>query len=265
MNATLQKQAVALLERVPTSARRAITAADLAGLPAPVRRYLTYARIVGREPIRTVRLKQRGAMRRGEGQGWIPLVAEQYFTADPPAFLWHGTLHLAPLVSLSGTDTYADGHGTMVIRALSVLPLGTARGPETDQGELVRYLGEIAWFPTAALAPDIRWEAIDVHSAQATMTQPGVHATVTYHVDDDGRCTHLTAQRYREERKRQVLRPWIARWDNYREINGLCIPTTFEVSWTLEAGEFRYIHGEVTEIEHNQAVPYGYRWKEAPR
>jgi len=84
------------------------------------------------------------------------------------------------------------------------------------------------------------------------MSKPG-----TFHVDEQGRCTHFTAERYHKEHKRQVLRPWTGRWEDYREINGFCIPMKAEAVWMLESGEFSYFRGEVTEIEYNQSVPYG--------
>ena len=72
------------------------------------------------------------------------MVAEQYIATSPPAFLWYGTLQPFPLVAVSATDTYAGGHGTMVIEALSIIPVGESHGPEAGQGELLRYLGEMA-------------------------------------------------------------------------------------------------------------------------
>ena len=256
MARAIEKVAHELLACGQEIRRVVITEEQLAGLPEPVRRYLTFAQVVGKEPIRTVCLKQHGAMPMGEGGTWHPLTAEQYVTTTPPAFLLYGTLHPLPLVSVSATDKYADGHGTMQITALSFIPLGTAQGPEMDQGELLRYLGETAWFPTALLADYIRWEAIDAQRAQATISLPGISASAIFHVDEQGRYTHLTAERYREEHKQQVLRPWIGRWGDYREVHGFRIPMAAEASYTLTSGEFSYFRGEVTAIEYNRAVPY---------
>lgn len=139
--------------------------------------------------------------RRDEDGGdskWLPLSAEQYFTTNPPGFLWYGTVHPFPLVSVSAADIYIEGHGSMVIKALSFIPLGTARGPEMDQGELLRYLGETTWFPTALLSDYIEWETIDTQRAKATISLPGLTASGILHVDQQGRCTHFTAQRNRE-------------------------------------------------------------------
>lgn len=155
-------------------------------LPAPIQRYLAYAQVVDKEPIRTVHLKQKGDMRQQPGQKWIPLVAEQYFTTTPHAFLWHGSMRPFPFFWMTGTDRFSGGHGTMRIKLLSVIPIPLARGPKMDQGELQRYLGEIIWFPTAWLSNDIAWQAIDDHSAQATLHEPGITGSVVLHVNEQG-------------------------------------------------------------------------------
>ncbi len=252
MTRTIRKAAHALLARSEETGDGAITEGQLARLPDPVRRYLHYAQAVGKTPIRTVRLRQRGAMSMAQKSKWLPMTAEQYFTTNPPAFLWYGTLHPFPLVSVSATDLYAGGHGTLQIKAMSLIPISESHGPETDRGELLRYLAEMTWFPTAFLARSIRWDAIDAGSARATISLPPVSVSGIFHIDEQGRCTHFTTERYRLERKRQVLRAWTGRYDDYREMAGFRVPMKLEEAYTLEAGEFSYFRGEVTAIAYNE-------------
>lgn len=196
-------------------------------------------------------------MSTGEVGKWLRMTAEQYFTVNPPGFLWQGMLHPFPLVPVSARDCYTDGHGSLRIKALSLIPPGELCGPEVDQGELLRYLGEMAWFPTALLADSIQWQAIDAWSARATISLPPVTASGILHIDEHGRFTHFTAERHRQEHKLQVLRPWTGRWDDYREVNGFRIPLRAEAAYTLETEEFSYFRGEVTEIDYDHTLPYG--------
>ena len=69
------------------------------------------------------------------------------------------------VLPIAGRDRYADGHGHMLIKLASLLTVADGAGPEIDQGTLLRYLGEIVWFPSAALRDYISWEAIDERSA----------------------------------------------------------------------------------------------------
>jgi len=63
--------------------------------------------------------------------------------------------------------------------------------------------------------------------------------------------TRVTADRYREEHGRYKLTPWLVRLVTEREVEGLRIPTEFEVSWHLPAGEFSWFQARITEIEYN--------------
>jgi hypothetical protein len=102
--------------------------ADLAGLPEPVRRWLRAAGVVGKVRPATVRLRQEGEFRTGEDRRWMPFRAEQYFTTDPPGFVWSVRMRVAPFVSITGRDRYAGGEGSIRMRLLSVIPVAGARG-----------------------------------------------------------------------------------------------------------------------------------------
>jgi len=253
MRGTIHKEALALLQKSEQTPPGLITQVQMVGLPEPVQRYLSYAQVVGKEPIRTVHLKQQGFMRMQPGQKWLPMVAEQYVTTTPPAFLWYTTIQPFPLVSISGTDQFSDGHGNMRIKLLSSIPLGNARGPEMDQGELQRYLLEMAWYPTAWLSDAIEWQAIDAHSVKATIHQQGITASGVLHVNEQGQLTRLTADRYREEHGHYQLAPWTAQSDEYQEVDGIRIPTRSEVTWHLASGDFTWFRFKITEIEYNQS------------
>jgi hypothetical protein len=230
-----------------------ITEAHLLILPEPVQRYLRYAHVVGKETIRTVRLKQTGFMRLQPNQKWLPMVAEQYFSTDPPSYLWHGTIQPFPLVSMSGTDRFSDGHGNMHIQLFSFITLANARGPEIDQGALLRYLPEMVWFPTAWLSDYIQWQAIDAQSVKATICYQHVTVSAVLYVNEQGQVTHLTAERSMSEHGQYKLERWSGQFNNYQEVSGVLIPTSVEVTWHLASGDFSYFRGELSEIEYNQS------------
>lgn len=157
-------------------------------------------------------------MRTQPGQKWIPLVAEQYFTTTPPAFVWNCTMRLFPLAWISATDQFTGGHGRMIIKLLSFITVGNAHGPEIDQGELQRYLAEMTCFPTAWLSDAIEWQAIDAHSVRATLREADVTSSVVLHVNEQGQLTQVTADRYKEEHGHYLLAPWSAQCNDYQEV-----------------------------------------------
>lgn len=226
-----------------------ITNAQLVRLPEPMQRYLRYAGVVGREPISTVRLKQQGVMRQQPDQRWIPLVAEQYFTMRPPTFLWQAIMRPFPLLWISATDYFMGGHGSMAIKLLSYIPIGKEDGPNMDQSELQRYLGEIIWFPTAWLSSDINWQSIDTSKVQATLGESGVIASMVLHMNEQGQVTRLSTERYRGQHG--PLLPWSVQLSDYQNVNGMYIPISIEVSWHLTTGEFTWLRLKITDIEYN--------------
>src|SRR5262249_32992735 len=139
----------------------------------------------GKERPAAIRLKQEGEMRLAAGQPWLPFTAEQYYTTDPPGFVWYANVRAAGFVPLaSGRDRYFEGRGSMNIRLLSLFPVVDSKGPQLDQGALLRYLSETIWFPAGAVSPYITWEAIDANSARATLSYGGVTAPATFYFNE---------------------------------------------------------------------------------
>jgi len=233
-----------------------VTEEDIKGLPEPVQRYLRYSQIIGKEEIRTVRLKQKGLMRMSEGQKWMPLEAEEYYTTDPPGFIWHGSIEFVPFLSVKARDMLSEGKGNMLIKLLGLVKVADSSGPEMNQASLVRYLSEIIWFPTAFLSDYIQWEPIDSNSAKATISVDGLTASAVFHFDEKGELTNLVAERYRDENGQQVLGTWSTPILEYKEINGVWIPSKGYAEWNLSSGDFKYIEVEVTDIEYNNPSLY---------
>lgn len=251
MQHTVDQEMHAQLERAQRDIPIVVTDAQLVGLPEVVQRYLRSTGIVGKETIRTVHLTQRGSMRIKPDGKWLPMVAAQSYTTDPPAFLWRGTIRMFPFVPISGMDLLNNGHAQFRIALLGRIPLVNEHGPEVLQADMLRYLSEVVWFPTAWLSDQVTWEGLDATAARVTLHYHGVTASATCHFNAAGEFTQVSAERYMKEGKRTVLRPWIGRVGAYREWHGLRIPTTAEVAWQLPSGEFSYFRCEITAIAYN--------------
>jgi hypothetical protein len=250
MKTMISNEARELFQKYQGKSSHIITDANLIGLPEPVKRYLRYTQIIGKESIRRVHLKQKGFFKMQEGQGWQPLVAEQYYTTNPPAFLWLGRIKPFPLLSITGRDQFVEGHGNMVIELLSLIPLANVHGPEVDQGELLRYFAEIAWFPTAWLSDCIQWEAIDAESVKATICYYDITASMVLYFNDKDQITHITAERYYQKQ----LEKWSGYFDEYQEVHGIWIPIKAEVMWNFKSGDFSYFRGEIIDIAYNEPL-----------
>jgi hypothetical protein len=228
-----------------------VTAALLDGLPPPIRRYLLYTGVVGAPMVRSVYLRQKGAMRQSTTQPWLPLDAEQHYTVQPPGFVWSGTLLLGPLPLARARDRYADGWGNMLIRAGGIYRIADATGAEMDQGALMRYLSEMIWFPTAFLGENVSFEAVDDKSARVTLTDHGRGVSGTLHVDEEGRLTNFEAKRYRMVGGGYELTTWSAPAWEYGELAGLRLPTRGLAVWKLAEGDLAYFDVTITELAYD--------------
>ena len=139
---------------------------QIKGLPDPVQRYFRYSLQENQPHISYVRLKHGGLFRTKEDQKWMSIKGQEYFTVHPPGFVWSGRV---PLVSAK--DMYYEGRGNLKVKLSSIIKLVDVKGKETDQGELLRWLAETPWFPTALLPSEkLKWEARDNNSAKVIFT-----------------------------------------------------------------------------------------------
>jgi hypothetical protein len=233
---------------------RLVTADMLRNLPEPVQRYMAYTSVVGKPWIHTARVKQTGRFRLGRDRPWMPMRAVQYYTTDPPGFVWKARFKVAGLWLLSAQDTYKAGHGHMFGKVAGLFTVFDARGEKLDQGTRMRYLSEMIWFPVAFLGENITWQGVDDHSAQVTFTDSGKSVSARLIFDDAGRPTNFIAQRYREIKGDFSLDPWSTPIVEYGVHAGLNLPVRGQAVWNLPSGDLPYWDGEITEFEYNQPI-----------
>lgn len=238
----------ALLARVPAIDAPVLQAEDVAALPAPVRRWLHASGAVGRPRARTVRLVQRGGMRTAPDQAYMPVQARQHFTVDEPGFVWTVDVTMMRVVPVVGRDVFAAGRGRMLIKAGGLVTVADGTGPTFDQGTALRFLGEIVWFPSAAVSPAITWTPVDDRHAQATITTGGVTASAVFAFDERDRVVGMTADRYYGGK---TLERWTIPITAWRTVRGVEIPVRGGAVWNLAAGDFDYFQWEIVDVEVN--------------
>jgi len=248
----VSKEVAELFKNVGQEEPEKITEADIARLPEPIQRYLRYTKLMGKDKIHSIRLKQTGKIRMKPDAKWMPFEAEQYYTTDNPAFIWKANVKFAPLLWISGRDSFVDGKGNMLIKVLSLIKVVDGAGPELDQGALCRYLNEMMWFPDAYLNDYIKWEPVDANSARATMTVNGTTASALLMFDSEGKLVDFIAERYMETTKET----WSTPVSGYREYSGIRLPAKGKAVWKLKSGDFAYIEIELVDIEYNIAEEY---------
>jgi len=246
----------ALLAQSSLVNKSVVERAEIDRLPMPVRRWLETSGSVGRERARSVRLKQSGAMRTAPDSAWMPAMAEQYFSINPPAFVWQIDTTMMGFLPIAGRDKYTAGHGHMLIKAASIVNIVDVADQKIDLGSLLRFLGEMVWFPSAALSPYITWESIDATSAKATMQDKELAATAIFLFNERGQVVGMRAERYLGGGADAKLTPWLVSCSEWRVFEGIEIPSRGSVGWSLASGEFTYYRWEILDLNFNPVQLY---------
>jgi hypothetical protein len=234
---------------------RLVTADMLQHLPEPVQRYMNYTGAVGKPWIDTVRVKYAGQFRMAADRPWMPIKAEQFYTTNPPGFVWKARLKMAGLWLASGHDTYKAGHGHMFGKVAGLFTIFDVRGEEMDQGAMMRYLNETTWFPIALLGDNMKWQGVDDHSADVTFTDCGKSVTARLFFEADGRLINFSAMRYRENKGNFSLDRWDTPMTEWGALGGLNLPIRGQAVWKLPSGDLPYVNVQLIEVEYNRPIP----------
>ena len=223
------------------------TPAEREHLPELVRSYLARSLPAGGQVPATVRVEQTGEMLQRPGARVMPFRATEDFSIDRVAFSWRARFPVGPL-ALTVVDEFADGIGHLRV-SLFGIPLKTMKGPETDVGEAMRYLSEVAWAPQAMAANvELVWREVDERTVELASVQ-GSTAVVELEFDAAGDIVRATGTRPFAVGKSFVPTPWGGDFSDYASFNGTRIPTYGQAWWELPEGRFVYWRGRVNGLE----------------
>jgi uncharacterized protein DUF6920 len=228
--------------------------AALLGLPDPVIRYFDFA-LTPEQPVIA------GACIEWEGEfsmrprRWSAFTATQHYRVQPPGFVWDARIWMSSVLPVLVRDAYADHEGSLRAAIGGVVKVADQRGTvDIARGELLRYLGEAVWFPTALLpSAGVTWTSIDDDSACATLSDGTTTVSIDAHFARSGEIESLSAMRPRDMGRSSVLTPWVARLHGYTRRHGMMVPSSGEVEWELESGPLPYWRGRVVSAQYDFA------------
>ncbi len=163
-----------------------VTPAELAGLPASVRRYFDFMNVVGRPRDWSFRLGFSGRFRRSVSEPWMTCTAWQYDTVDHTR-IFHMRARLFGLLPFVARDTHVDGHGRMLVRLFDRFTVADGRGEPFDIGELVTWLNDATLIdPSMLLTPSVTFGAVDTGHFTVSVSDHLRTVTATVSIDDRG-------------------------------------------------------------------------------
>lgn len=247
------KEIEEILESAKTESRQNITEDMLTGLPVPVQKWLKQSGILGKEKINNIYLAQNYQIKlKPEQKDWYSAKAEQYTTTLPPAFVWTADMKMMPLLYAFGRDKFIDGEGEMLFKLLSLFSVAKdGYNPQINESALQRFLGEMVWYPSAALLPYIQWEEIDHNRAKATMTYKQTSGTGVFYFHEDGKLDKFIADRYMGSGPNAQKQEWIVNILEHRDFEGIHLPSKGSATWKLDSRDWTWAQFEITEVKFN--------------
>tara|TARA_R110002051_G_scaffold325867_1_gene432607 strand:+ start:146679 stop:147725 length:1047 start_codon:yes stop_codon:yes gene_type:complete len=225
---------------------------DLHQLPKIVQKWLKSSGVVKKQKVVSVRLKQTGEMRTQPEGSWMPFVATQYYDIEQPSFIWFTEVEAFSSIKMVGRDKLYKGKGAMLIKLASLIPVVDESDHEQiNSGTMLRFLGEICWFPSAALNEYITWESIDATSAKATFTMHQKSVSGIFKFAINGDLVSFEADRFYGGGKNAKLEKWLIAVEDYKVFEGIKIPYKCHVTWKLKDGDFNWLHLEIVDLQYN--------------
>jgi len=145
------------------------------------------------------------------------------------------------------------GEGVLHAAVLGLFPLVNFEGKgEIAKGELMRFLAEAAWYPTALLpGQGVRWTAVNEQAARAEINDGEVSAELLFRFNAEDLIQAVeTEARGRMVNRQMVSSPWAGRFWNYERRAGMLVPLQGEVAWLFSDGPRPYWRGRMTEIKY---------------
>lgn len=222
---------------------------ELDGLPAPVQRYFRAVLKQGQPIIEAVTLEHVGMFNMSSaGEQWKPFASTQRVVTRRPGFIWNAKVGMFPGVAVRVLDNYVAGQGQLRAAVLGLVTMANVQGGgEIARGEFMRWFAEAAWYPTALLpSQGVSWEAVDEHSANATVVDGPLSLTLLFGFDDAGLIVSVrAAARGAGVGKDMVMLPWLCALSNYQPQQGMMLPMAGEAAWLRPEGRKAYFRGTV--------------------
>lgn len=227
---------------------------ELASLPLPVQRYFRAALQDGQPLVASVDFDQVGTM--SVGERWRAFTANQRVITRQPGFDWNARMAMMPGVLVRVHDAYVAGAGILHAALFGLVSVAEARDtPQIAESELMRFLAEAAWYPTALLpSQGVRWEPVSETSAMASLSDGDVAVRLLFAFNEDGLIDSVHADaRWRMHKQEHVTAPWSGRFWQYERRDGMQVPLKAEVSWLLPQGRRPYWRGRITRCHYEYA------------
>lgn len=229
-----------------------LTESDLAHLPAPVQKFLSYTGSVGKPRVKNFRAEFTGGMRSKPDDKYMKLESVQYnFYQRPSRFFYMRATKMG--LPAAGLHSYQNETATFRVKMLNWLTVVDARGDKMNQAETVTLFNDMCFIaPATLIDPGITWESIDATTVKAAFTNGTITITAILYFNDKGELVNfISNDRYETDGKQYHNYPWATPVSDYKELNGYRLPGKARLIYLRPDGDFVYGELEFKDVKYN--------------
>ncbi|TBN04309.1 hypothetical protein EYD45_06735 [Hyunsoonleella flava] len=256
-NKMVQKESVLLFKKIEKNYDDVISNKDVEHLPEIVQKWMKNSGVIGSPKINSVRLQQIGHLKNKPTGKWVPFTAKQYFNIGKPSFVWSAKIQYSSLLYILGRDKLNEGNAEMLIKVWGVIPVvDEVDNFKIDSGSIQRFLGEMCWFPSAAISDYISWEYVDDTSAKAIFSSKSQSVSGIFRFNAKGDIVSFETDRFYGGGSDSKKEKWIIDVIDYKVYDTYRIPYKCKVTWRLREGDFNWLNLEVLDVDYNIFEPF---------
>lgn len=253
MKKTFKTEVSEAFDRINYLSSGFIKEVDLSHLPQIVKKYLEFTGWIGREKLFNARIIFEGRMRSKPTDNWMNFTSIQFNFFENPTriFLMKASKMGIPA---TGLHIYKNKKATMVIKIASLFKVVDAKGPEMNHGETLMVFNDMCCMAPATLIDKrIKWEVIDPLTVKATFTNDELSVIADLFFKENGELINFKSNDKYESTDGKTYHkfPWSTPIMEYKEINGLKIPSFAPTIFHKPEGDFCYGEFKLKEIEYN--------------
>ena len=157
------------------------------------------------------------------------------------------------MLSATAVDSYDDGRGRMLGKAMGLFKIMDEQSEETDQSSFGRMAVEMCMVPSFYF--DVRrviWTGSDDLWAECIVRDASPEATAQFSFNADGSLQKVTVERFYDElgKAEPSLELFTGLARGKREFDGLVLPEVLDGYWNLEGGDYHYVHFVIDRVEY---------------
>ncbi len=215
---------------------------DIAHMPPPVRKYIAYTGILGKEKIQNARIEFDERMYRKAGTEPLVSSSEQFNFYGRPARIFYMKSRMFG-IPLRILHSYSEEKAEMQVRAASLFDTVNISGEDLTMAETVTVLNDMCLLvPGALVSEKIKWQNIDSTSAKVFFENGKYRVSAVLYFNDKGELINFISEDRSALQDDGSLKKanWSTPVRDYREFHGIRAPSYGEAVWHYPEGDFVY-------------------------